>query len=79
MEPYKKPELTPEDLAQVATLEANFERYGREQNPDWQQISLGRREETRAAWQEFVRRLGEANYIVTQRGTGDNINVKKPV
>lgn len=79
MEPYKKPELTPEDLAQVEGLEANFERYGKETNPDWRQINLGRRDESRAAWEEFVSRLMKANYIVTKRGTRDNISVKKPV
>ncbi len=78
MEPYKKPELTPEDLAQVETLEANFEKYGKETNPDWRQINLGRRDESRAAWDEFVDRLIKANYIVKKQGAGDNISVKKP-
>jgi hypothetical protein len=78
MEPYKKPEPTSEDLVQVAALEAEFERYGRE-HPEWRQINLGRRDQTRAAWDEYVRRLSEANYIVTPYGTGENVSVKKPV
>ena len=78
MEPYKKPELTSEELAQVTGFEAAFERHGKEVNPEWRQISLGRRDQTRAAWDEFVNRLIDANYIVTRRGP-DNVDVKKPV
>jgi hypothetical protein len=78
MEPYKKPELTADELAQVAALEDEFERYGKE-HPEWERLSLGRRDQTRPAWQEYVRRLEAANYIVSKgRGTGDNIDVKKP-